>query len=147
MLTEGEPADTVRLIENVDVWMASSPPIPKLLLILDSADGSLMIGWARENISSLEIEACGPAAHACRRNSHWQVLEPLPPGLTNIGSSSSKACIGSSGDISGSQRSSTALQNTWAVIAERNGVLFRTNPSYPYDAIKGALRSGGQNWL
>jgi hypothetical protein len=33
MLTEGEPADTVRLIENVDVWMASSPPIPKLLLI------------------------------------------------------------------------------------------------------------------
>lgn len=70
MPIEGEPADTVRRIENYDAWLASSSASPKLLLTFDGTDGTLMIGrrmttWAQENISSIEIVACGPAAHVC----------------------------------------------------------------------------------
>ncbi|WP_113452327.1 haloalkane dehalogenase [Rhizobium sp. SYY.PMSO] len=70
MPIEGEPGDTVRRIEGYGTWLANSPEIPKLLLVFDNSDGTLMIGpemsgWARENISALEVEACGPAAHIC----------------------------------------------------------------------------------
>lgn len=70
MPIEGEPADTVRRIEAYDTWLANSPETPKLLLTFDGSDGTLMIGpgmsrWAQKNISSLEVEACGPAAHIC----------------------------------------------------------------------------------
>lgn len=70
MPIEGEPADTVARIESYGAWLASSPSIPKLLLTFDGPEGTLMVGpvmtrWAHENISSLEIEACGPAAHIC----------------------------------------------------------------------------------
>ncbi|WP_312872553.1 haloalkane dehalogenase [Rhizobium viscosum] len=70
MPIEGEPIDTVRRIEAYDAWLANSPETPKLLLTFDDPDGTLMIGpemsrWAQENISSLEVRACGPAAHIC----------------------------------------------------------------------------------
>ncbi len=70
MPIEGEPADTVRRIEAYDAWLASSLSIPKLLLTFDAADETLMIGpemisWAQGNISSLEVEECGAAAHVC----------------------------------------------------------------------------------
>lgn len=70
MPIEGEPADTVMRIEHYDAWLASSKPIPKLLLTFDGPEGSLMIGpkmiaWAEANITALDIEACGPAAHIC----------------------------------------------------------------------------------
>lgn len=73
MPIEGEPADTVRRIEAYGVWLANSPQTPKLLLTFDGSDGTLMIGpgmsgWAQENISSLEVEVCGPAGHVCQED-------------------------------------------------------------------------------
>lgn len=70
MPIEGEPADTVERIESYDAWLASSPSIPKLLLTFDGPEGTLMIGprmidWAQANIATLDVEACGPAAHIC----------------------------------------------------------------------------------
>jgi haloalkane dehalogenase len=70
MPIEGEPADTVSRIESYDAWLASSPSIPKLLLTFDGPEGTLMIGpkmieWAQANIASLDVEACGSAAHIC----------------------------------------------------------------------------------
>ncbi|UES59954.1 haloalkane dehalogenase (plasmid) [Roseibium aggregatum] len=70
MPIEGEPSDTVKRIENYDTWLANSPETPKLLLTFEGEDGTLMIGseltaWARENVSALEVNSCGPAAHVC----------------------------------------------------------------------------------
>src|SRR5690606_29759806 len=73
MPIEGEPADTIERIVAYDAWLADSSGTPKLLLTFEGGDGALMIGpgmtdWARQNIASLEIEQCGPAAHVCQED-------------------------------------------------------------------------------
>jgi len=70
MPIEGHPADTVERINAYDVWLASSPNVPKLLLTFEDDRGTLMIGpamiaWAREHISPLEVVGCGLAGHNC----------------------------------------------------------------------------------
>ena len=67
MPLEGEPADVVCRIEAYDDWLAVSEEVPKLLLTFDTSP-TLMIGaevsaWCAANISALEIEHCGAAAH------------------------------------------------------------------------------------
>ena len=62
---EGEPADVVDLVESYDRWLGSSPDVPKLLLTFEP--GAIVresvIDWCRNNISSLEIQACGRGIH------------------------------------------------------------------------------------
>jgi haloalkane dehalogenase len=55
-------------MEMHDDWLASSEDVPKLLLIFEGPTdvrlmGPEMIAWCAENISNLEIEPCGEAAH------------------------------------------------------------------------------------
>lgn len=73
MPIEGEPADTVERIQAYCSWLANSPETPKLLLTFDVTDSTIMVGsemvrWAQENISSLELEACGMAGHVCQED-------------------------------------------------------------------------------
>ncbi|WP_410657633.1 haloalkane dehalogenase [Amycolatopsis sp. lyj-112] len=67
MPIDGEPADVVARIEAYDKWLATSDDVPKLLLTFDGSPALLvgpeLIGWCEENISDLEIVACGAAAH------------------------------------------------------------------------------------
>jgi haloalkane dehalogenase len=69
MPLDGEPTDVVSRIEDYDKWLANSQDVPKLLLTFDPGEpNSLLIGpdmtaWCASNISSLEIENCGPAGH------------------------------------------------------------------------------------
>lgn len=68
MPIEGEPRDVVERIERYDRWLASSADVPKLLVTFDGPSEKLMIGasmiaWCEENVASLEIAPCGPAAH------------------------------------------------------------------------------------
>lgn len=65
----GEPADVVARVEEYDAWLAASPQVPKLLLHFDGSP-ALMVGpelveWSEGNISALESEYCGAAAHLC----------------------------------------------------------------------------------
>ncbi|MEW2417560.1 haloalkane dehalogenase [Streptomyces sp. NPDC046866] len=65
----GEPADVVARVEAYDAWLAASPEVPKLLLTFDGSP-ALMVGpaltaWCEENVSALETEYCGQAAHLC----------------------------------------------------------------------------------
>ncbi|MCP3757362.1 haloalkane dehalogenase [Streptomyces sp. TBY4] len=65
----GEPADVVARVEEYDAWLAASPQVPKLLLTFDGSPalmvGPELVAWSQENISALETEYCGPAAHLC----------------------------------------------------------------------------------
>ncbi|MFE4633237.1 haloalkane dehalogenase [Streptomyces sp. NPDC056773] len=65
----GEPADVVARVEEYDAWLAASPRVPKLLLTFDGSPalmvGPELVAWSQENISALETEYCGPAAHLC----------------------------------------------------------------------------------
>ena len=69
MPLDGEPADVVSRIEAYDKWLASSQDVPKLMLTFDPGEpDSLLVGtdmtaWCASNISSLEIQNCGPAGH------------------------------------------------------------------------------------
>jgi haloalkane dehalogenase len=68
MPIEGNPADVVARIEAYDAWLASSAEVPKLLMTFEGSPETLMIGeamtaWCAANITSLEIENCGPARH------------------------------------------------------------------------------------
>ncbi|MFD9335110.1 haloalkane dehalogenase [Streptomyces sp. NPDC060028] len=65
----GEPADVVARVEEYGAWLSVSPEVPKLLLTFDGSP-ALMVGpeqaaWCEENISALESEYCGAAAHLC----------------------------------------------------------------------------------
>ncbi len=69
MPIEGEPADVIARIEAYDRWLAASGDVPKLLLTFEGSPETLMIGtemiaWCEANVSSLEVENCGPARHA-----------------------------------------------------------------------------------
>ncbi|WP_327309206.1 haloalkane dehalogenase [Streptomyces sp. NBC_01298] len=69
MPLDGEPADVTARVEAYDTWLAASPEVPKLLLTFDGSP-TLMIGpepaaWCESNISALETEYCGAAAHLC----------------------------------------------------------------------------------
>ncbi|MFB7463163.1 haloalkane dehalogenase [Streptomyces sp. NPDC056224] len=64
---DGEPADVLAVVEAYGAWLSASPEVPKLLLTFDGSP-ALMIGaetvaWCAQNISALETEYCGPAAH------------------------------------------------------------------------------------
>uniref|UniRef100_A0AAU2JYZ1 Haloalkane dehalogenase n=1 Tax=Streptomyces sp. NBC_00049 TaxID=2903617 RepID=A0AAU2JYZ1_9ACTN len=66
---DGEPADVLARVETYDAWLSGSPEVPKLLLTFDGSP-ALMVGpeqvaWCEENVSALETEYCGPAAHLC----------------------------------------------------------------------------------
>ncbi|MFD6987173.1 haloalkane dehalogenase, partial [Streptomyces sp. NPDC059956] len=65
----GEPADVVARVEEYDAWLAASPQVPKLLLHFDGSPalmvGPELVAWSEENISALESEYCGAAAHLC----------------------------------------------------------------------------------
>jgi haloalkane dehalogenase len=68
MPIEDQPVDVVERIEAYDEWLATTPEVPKLLLTFDGSEQTLMIGeamtaWCVDNIVSLEVEGCGPAAH------------------------------------------------------------------------------------
>ena len=62
---EGEPADVVARVRAFDEWLATSPDVPKLLLIFDP--GAIMtepvVAWCREHIAALEVEELGPGLH------------------------------------------------------------------------------------
>lgn len=82
MPIEGQPADTVKRIEDYNAWFSLSPDIPKLLLTFEGSEETLMIGpkmigWARENMSSLEIKSCGPAAHVCPEDQPQAIAEAI----------------------------------------------------------------------
>ncbi|MBT2477234.1 haloalkane dehalogenase [Streptomyces sp. ISL-94] len=66
---DGEPADVVARVEEYDAWLSACPQIPKLLLTFDGSPalmvGAEAIAWCEENISALETEYCGAAAHLC----------------------------------------------------------------------------------
>jgi haloalkane dehalogenase len=82
MPIEGTPADTIKRIEAYDEWLASTPAVPKLLLAFDGDEGTLMIGprlidWAIQNMASLEIEGCGPAAHVCPEDQPLAIAQAI----------------------------------------------------------------------
>jgi len=66
---DGEPADVTRRFEAFGEWFAESKDVPKLLLTFDTSPtlvmrpDSALLTWCRENITSLEVEGCGPAGH------------------------------------------------------------------------------------
>lgn len=68
---DGEPPDVTALVERYDVWLASTPAIPKLLLTFEPPAGlqpsptssPAMIEWARAHIAALDVTALGPAGH------------------------------------------------------------------------------------
>ncbi|MFJ8013201.1 haloalkane dehalogenase [Streptomyces sp. NPDC096339] len=66
---DGDPADVVAVVERYDAWLAASPEVPKLLLTFDGGPvlmvGPAHIAWCEENVSALETEYCGRAAHLC----------------------------------------------------------------------------------
>ncbi|WP_371618480.1 haloalkane dehalogenase [Streptomyces sp. NBC_00454] len=69
MPLDGEPADVVSRVKEYDAWLSASPEVPKLLLTFDGSP-TLMIGpreaeWCAQNVSALETEYCGAAAHLC----------------------------------------------------------------------------------
>jgi haloalkane dehalogenase len=62
----GEPADFVARVRNYDQWLAGSADVPKLLLTFEGFGlmvGPAMTQWCRDNVSALEVTACGPAGH------------------------------------------------------------------------------------
>ncbi|MFJ7268605.1 haloalkane dehalogenase [Streptomyces sp. NPDC099050] len=65
----GQPADVVARVEAYDAWLAASPRVPKLLLHFDGSPalmvGPELVAWSEENISALETEYGGAAAHLC----------------------------------------------------------------------------------
>lgn len=69
MPLDGEPADVVSRVKEYGAWLSASPEVPKLLLTFDGSP-TLMTGpreaeWCVRNISALETEYCGTAAHLC----------------------------------------------------------------------------------
>lgn len=69
MPLDGEPADVTARVEAYGGFLADSPEVPKLLLVFDGSP-TLMIGprevaWCERNVSALEGEYCGTAAHLC----------------------------------------------------------------------------------
>lgn len=66
---DGDPADVLARVEAYDAWLAASPQVPKLLLHFDGSPalmvGPELVAWSEENISGLESEYCGAAAHLC----------------------------------------------------------------------------------
>jgi haloalkane dehalogenase len=67
----GEPPDVTAVVSRYDIWLASTPAVPKLLLSFDppserqpSPTGSpAMVEWARANVTALEVVALGSAGH------------------------------------------------------------------------------------
>jgi haloalkane dehalogenase len=66
---DGEPADVTARFDAFGAWLRESDDVPKLLLTFDTSQtlvmppGSPLVEWCRANVSSLEIEGCGAAAH------------------------------------------------------------------------------------
>jgi haloalkane dehalogenase len=67
----GEPSDVNAVVTRYEAWLATTPAIPKLLLVFDppaelqpSPTGSLaMLEWARAHVAALEVVSLGPAGH------------------------------------------------------------------------------------
>ena len=64
---EGEPGDVTARVAAYDEWLKASADVPKLLMTFDGSPtlmiGPEMIAWCRDNITGLEVAACGPAGH------------------------------------------------------------------------------------
>ena len=63
---DGEPADVVARVVAYGEWMGQSVDVPKLLMTVTPALGlgaPALIGWAKDNISALEIDELGAANH------------------------------------------------------------------------------------
>ncbi|WP_328961179.1 haloalkane dehalogenase [Streptomyces virginiae] len=78
---DGDPADVHAVVEKYDAWLADSPEVPKLLLTFDGSP-ALMVGpetvaWCEENVSSLESEYCGRAAHLCPEDRPEEIAAAL----------------------------------------------------------------------
>jgi haloalkane dehalogenase len=63
----GQPAEVVARVEAYDAWLATSTNVPKLLMTFDGSPTLLidekLADWCATHIASLEIVACGQAAH------------------------------------------------------------------------------------
>jgi haloalkane dehalogenase len=79
---EGEPADVVARVEAYDRWLAASPGVPKLLLTFEGSPETLLVGpamidWCRNNISGLDVTACGPAKHVVPEDQPDAIAEAI----------------------------------------------------------------------
>lgn len=76
---DGEPADVVELVEAYDRWLGSSPEVPKLLLTFDP--GAIVresvVEWCRNNIASLDIQACGRGIHFVQEDQGPEIAEAV----------------------------------------------------------------------
>ncbi|WP_030760741.1 MULTISPECIES: haloalkane dehalogenase [unclassified Streptomyces] len=78
---DGDPADVHAVVERYDAWLSDSPQVPKLLLTFDGSP-TLMVdpetaAWCEENVSALESEYCGTAAHLCPEDRPEEIAAAL----------------------------------------------------------------------
>jgi haloalkane dehalogenase len=81
MPLDGTPADVVARVQAYDVWLGTTPDVPKLLLTFDPGPG-IMIGpdavaWSREHITALEVVHCGAAGHHAPEQRPAQIAAAL----------------------------------------------------------------------
>lgn len=63
---DGEPADVHARMVAYGEWMATTPDVPKLLMLIEPSTGLVQPAteqWARETIAALEVESIGKAGH------------------------------------------------------------------------------------
>ncbi|MDP9792034.1 haloalkane dehalogenase [Catenuloplanes nepalensis] len=63
---DGEPADVHTRMVAFGEWMATTPEVPKLLMLIEPSTGLVQPAterWARETIAALEVESIGKAGH------------------------------------------------------------------------------------
>jgi haloalkane dehalogenase len=63
---DGEPADVHARFTAYGEWMATTPAVPKLLMLTEPSGGLVQPAtekWARETIAALEVESIGEAGH------------------------------------------------------------------------------------
>jgi haloalkane dehalogenase len=85
----GEPADVHAVFARYDVWLASTPAVPKLLLAFDSppelqpspTGSSAMIEWARANVAALEVVALGLAGHHAAEDAPHEIGKTIADWL------------------------------------------------------------------
>jgi haloalkane dehalogenase len=90
---EGEPADVAAVVTRYDAWLASTPAVPKLLLVFDqpvelqpSPTGSpAMIQWARANVAALDVIGLGPAGHHAPEDLPREIGEAIASWLVRHG--------------------------------------------------------------
>ncbi|GAB7037782.1 haloalkane dehalogenase [Catenuloplanes niger JCM 9533] len=63
---DGAPADVHARMVTYGEWMATTPAVPKLLMLIEPSTGLVQPAterWARETIAGLEVESIGKAGH------------------------------------------------------------------------------------